>query len=369
VDRLVVAWQGLAEMPIEPQIPPTPHRIAILAFPDVQLLDVTGPFQVFASANRLAEDTGQTPPYALSVVSATPGLSVVSATPGLSVVSATPGLSVASGTPGLIVSSSGLALLAEALPAADQRLDTLIIAGGPGVRTAYRDRALVDWVRQRAGVTPRVASVCTGAFLLAATGLLNGRRATTHWSRCAELAAEFPAVRVEQDPIYVNDGTVWTSAGVTAGIDMALALLQADLGRTAATAVARHLVVFAKRPGGQAQFSAGLALAGSDATFDDLHAWMQQNLRGNLAVPALAQRAGMSERSFVRHYRQITGTTPARAVERVRVEAARQALGDTGLSMKRIARDCGFGSEETMRRSFVRILAVPPHAYRERFPV
>jgi transcriptional regulator GlxA family with amidase domain len=133
--------------------------------------------------------------------------------------------------------------------------------------------------------------------------------------------------------------------------------------------VARDLVVFAKRPGGQAQFSTGLALAGSDGTFDGLHGWMRQNLRGNLAVPALAERAGMSERSFLRHYRQITGTTPARAVEQVRVEAARQALGRTGLPVKRIARDCGFGSEESMRRSFLRILAVPPQAYRERFPV
>jgi transcriptional regulator GlxA family with amidase domain len=321
---------------------PDPHRIAILGFPDVQLLDVTGPFQVFASANRLAEEAGAAAPYTLSMVSAVSGP---------------------------IVSSSGLALVAEALPAADQRLDTLIIAGGPGVRTAYQDRSLVDWVRQRAGVTARVASVCTGAFLLAATGLLDGKRATTHWSRCADLAAEFPAVRVEQDPIYVNDGAVWTSAGVTAGIDMALALVQADLGRTAATAVARHLVVFAKRPGGQAQFSAGLALTGSDATFDALHAWMQRNLRSRLAVPALAEQAGMSERSFLRRYRQVTGMTPARAVERMRVEAARQALGDPMLSTKRVARDCGFGSEETMRRSFMRILAVPPHAYRQRFPV
>ena len=184
-----------------------------------------------------------------------------------------------------------------------------------------------------------------------------------------DIAAEFPAVSVEHDPIYVNDGAIWTSAGVTAGIDMALALLEADLGRAVATLVARHLVVFAKRPGGQAQFSAGLALAGSDATFDRLHDWMKRNLRGNLAVPALAGQAGMSERSFLRHYRIVTGSTPARAVERLRVEAARQALGETNLPIKRIAWDCGFGSEETMRRSFLRILAVPPHAYRERFPV
>ena len=329
-------------MPNNPQISPNPRRIEFLVFPDVQLLDVTGPLQVFASANRLAEDAGQSTPYALAVVSAFPGP---------------------------IVSSAGLALLAEALPPADLSLDTLIIAGGVGVDRARADRALVEWIRGRAGVARRAASVCSGAFLLAATGLLDGRRATTHWSRCAELAVAFPAVRVEADPIYVNDGAVWTSAGVTAGIDMALALVEADLGRTVATSVARHLVVFAKRPGGQAQFSAGLALAGSDATFDGLHDWMKRNLRGNLAVPALAEQAGMSERSFLRHYRQVTGTTPARAVERVRVEAARQALGETGLPVKRIARACGFGSEETMRRSFMRILAVPPHAYRERFPV
>jgi transcriptional regulator GlxA family with amidase domain len=337
-----VAWQGLAEMPNDPQMTPNPRRIDFLAFPDVQLLDVTGPFQVFASANRLAEEAGQPVPYQLQAVSAEPGA---------------------------IVSSSGLALVAQALPPADLPLDTLVIAGGVGVQRARTDADLVDWVRARAGVSRRIASVCTGAFLLAATGLLDGRRATTHWSRCAELAASFPAVRVEDDPIYVNDGAIWTSAGVTAGIDLALALVEADLGRSVALSVARDLVVFAKRPGGQAQFSAGLTLAGSDATFDGLHDWMKRNLRGDLAVPALAEQAGMSERSFVRHYRQVTGTTPARAVERVRVEAARQALGETGLPVKRIARDCGFGSDESMRRSFIRILAVPPHAYRERFPV
>jgi transcriptional regulator GlxA family with amidase domain len=342
VDKRSVAWQGLAEMPNDPQMTPNPRRIDFLAFPDVQLLDVTGPFQVFASANRVAEEAEQPVPYLLQVVSAAPGP---------------------------IVSSSGLALVAQALPPVDFPLDTLVIAGGIGVQLACTDADLVGWLRARASVSRRVASVCTGAFLLAATGLLDGRRATTHWSRCGELAAAFPAVRVEDDPIYVNDGAIWTSAGVTAGIDMALALVEADLGRTVAMAVARSLVVFAKRPGGQAQFSAGLALAGSDGTFDGLHDWMKRNLRGNLAVPALAEQAGMSERSFLRHYRQVTGTTPARAVERMRVEAARQALGGTGFPVKRIARDCGFGSEETMRRSFVRILAVPPHAYRERFPV
>ncbi len=329
-------------MPNAPQNPPIGRIIEFLAFPDVQLLDVTGPFQVLASANRLVEESGLPRPYDLKIVASEPGP---------------------------IVSSAGLTLLADRLPPPEQPLDTLIVAGGVGVTAACGDDALVDYLGHRAGVARRVASVCTGAFLLGSAGLLDGKRATTHWSRCADLAAGFPAARVEQDPIFVNDGKLWTSAGVTAGIDMALALLEADLGRAVATQVARHLVVFAKRPGGQAQFSTGLALAGSDATFDRLHDWMKQNLRGNLAVPVLAEQAGMSERSFLRHYRQITGTTPARAVERVRVEAARQALGATSISVKRVARECGFGSEETMRRSFLRILAVPPHAYRERFPV
>jgi transcriptional regulator GlxA family with amidase domain len=341
-----MAWQVLAEMPNHPQIPPKSHpgarKVEVLAFPNVQLLDVAGPFQVLAMANDLASHAGRPAPYALRVVSAVPGP---------------------------IASSSGLTFLAEPLPSPDEPLDTLIVAGGVGVHTACEDGTLVDWVRRRAHHVRRAASVCSGAFLLAAAGLLDGRRATTHWTRCARLAADYPSVRVEQDPIYINDGKIWTSAGVTAGIDMALALVQADLGRATATAAAQHLVVFAKRPGGQAQFSAGLALAGSDDSFDHLHDWMKQNLRANLAVPALAEQAGMSERSFLRHYRQVVGVTPARAVERVRVEAARQALGETSLPLKRIARDCGFGSEETMRRSFLRVLAVPPHAYRERFPV
>ena len=328
-------------MPNDPLIPPN-RVVEVLAYPDVQLLDVTGPFQVLASANEFALRTGQPRPYTIRLVAAVPGP---------------------------VVSSSGLPLVAEPLSAAGAGLDTLIVAGGPGSRAASHDSNLVNWVRDRASVARRTTSVCTGAFVLGAAGLLNGRRATTHWTRCADLATRFPAVRVEPDPIYINDGPIWTSAGVTAGIDMTLALLEADLGRAVAATIARHLVVFAKRPGGQAQFSAGLALAGADDTFDRLHDWMKQNLRGRLTVPELAEQAGMSERSFLRHYRQVTGITPARAVERVRVEAARQALGETNLTLKRIARDCGFGSEETMRRGFLRILAVPPHAYRERFPV
>jgi transcriptional regulator GlxA family with amidase domain len=342
VDSGSLPCQGLAQMPYSQQIPPKPRNVAVVVFPQVQLLDASGPLQVLATANDMARRAGQSLPYAVRVVATVPGA---------------------------MPSSSVLALFADQLPAADAPIDTVIVAGGQGTQDACEDQALLAWLTARAPTARRVASVCTGAFVLASAGLLDGRRATTHWSRCSELAERFPAIRVEHDPIYVNDGAIWTSAGVTAGIDMALALVESDLGRPAATQIARWLVVFAKRPGGQAQFSTGLALRGSDATFDRLHDWIKQNLRANLAVPALAEQAGMSERSFLRHYRQVTGLTPARAVEHVRVEAAREALGATSLPIKRIARDCGFGTEETMRRSFVRVLAVPPHEYRARFPV
>lgn len=309
-------------------------------FSRVQLLDVAGPLQVLATANELACEAGEAAPYEPHVVAREAGA---------------------------VAASAGLPLVAEALPASRVAVDTLIVAGGVGVYDALADGALRLWVRRRAGLARRTASVCTGAFLLAAAGLLDGRRCTTHWRRCAELARRYPALRVESDPIFVRDGDLWTSAGVTAGIDLTLAFVEADLGRAAAVAVARQLVVFAKRPGGQAQFSARLSLA-ADADFDALHAWMAGNLQRELSVPELAARAGMSERSFARRYRAATGTTPARAVERLRVEAAREALGSARRSIKDVARRCGFGSEETMRRSFLRLLSVAPRDYRERFP-
>jgi transcriptional regulator GlxA family with amidase domain len=225
----------------------------------------------------------------------------------------------------------------------------------------------LDWVRVRATRARRVASVCTGAFLLAAAGLLDGRRAATHWMHCAELARRFPAVRVEPDPIFARDGAIWTSAGVTAAIDLTLALVEEDVGRSLALSVARHLVMFLKRPGGQAQFSAVLSLQGADDRFGALHSWMAGRLTDDLSLPALARKAGMSERSFSRHYVEATGITPARAVERLRVEAAQRLLSDTRLPVKRVAARCGFGSEETLRRSFVRLLAATPQDYRARF--
>jgi transcriptional regulator GlxA family with amidase domain len=334
-----------AEMPKNPPSPPNSVRvIEMLVFPRVQMLDVTGPLQVFASANDLvaeaAAEEGKAPPYELRVVAQ--GGAAVTA-------------------------SAGLELTANPLPPPGMALDTLIVPGGPGVEAAVADPLLVEWVRERAKQARRVASVCTGAFLLGASGELDGRRATTHWSFCAELARRFPAVTVEPDPIFLRDRSVWTSAGVTAGIDLALALVEEDLGRTVALAVARYLVVFLKRPGGQAQFSATLSLQSAEDSFGALHGWIKEHLSDDISLPTLAREAGMSERSFSRHYLEATGLTPARAVERLRVEAARQMLSESRLPVKRVATRCGFGSEETMRRSFLRLLAATPQAYRARF--
>ena len=314
--------------------------VELLAFPGVQLLDVAGPLQVFATCNDHFAQTRGAPPYTLQVV--------------------------ARGAAS-ITTSSGLALSVEPLPPPGAEVDTLIVAGGRGVAVASQDRQLLNWLRSRASCARRVASVCTGAFMLAEAGLLDGRRAATHWSDCAELAARFPKVRVEADPIFVRDGPVWTSAGITAGMDLALALVEEDFGRGVALDVARWLVMFLKRPGGQAQFSTALALQAAESRFGALHAWIDAHLAADLSLPVLAEQAGMSERSFSRHYTEAIGVTPARAVERMRLEAARRLLVDAALPMKRIAALCGFGSEETMRRSFLRLLAVSPQDYRARW--
>ncbi|WP_062380904.1 GlxA family transcriptional regulator [Pseudomonas abietaniphila] len=319
-----------------------PRAIHILAFPNVQLLDVSGPLQVFASANVQMPEKHLPAPYAPTVIARQNGC---------------------------VVSSAGLGLHTHPLP--DTPSDTLIIAGGRGVHTALLDHALLDWVRSQALSARRVASVCTGAFMLAEAGVLDGHRVVTHWDSCDELARRYPALQVDPEPIFINEEALWTSAGVTAGIDLALAMVEADLGRNIALAVARDLVVFLKRPGGQSQFSTALSMQqatrGQDSRFGDLHAWILDNLASDLSVATLAAQVGMSERSFVRHYRAHTGNTPARAIEQLRVEAARRLLGDSALPIKRIADRCGFGTEETLRRSFLRAVSVTPQAYRERF--
>jgi transcriptional regulator GlxA family with amidase domain len=316
--------------------------IHILAFANVQLLDVSGPLQVFASANVQMLENGLVAPYSPTVIARENGS---------------------------VISSAGLGLHTHPLPQTPS--DTLIIAGGRGVHSALQDQALLQWVRHQASSARRVASVCTGAFMLAEAGVLDGHRVVTHWDSCDELARRYPALHVDPEPIFINEEALWTSAGVTAGIDLALALVEADLGRNIALAVARDLVVFLKRPGGQSQFSTALSMQhatrSQDSRFGDLHAWILDNLASDLSVATLAAQVGMSERSFVRHYRAHTGNTPARAIEQLRVEAARRLLGDSALPIKRIADRCGFGTEETLRRSFLRAVSVTPQAYRERF--
>jgi transcriptional regulator GlxA family with amidase domain len=341
MDKVNVSRHLPAMTPKTPRSPPNGSRIVeVLAFPSVQLLDVTGPVQVFASANNFMVAAGNAAPYAIRVV--------------------------AHGTQS-VEATAGVSLAVQPLSPVDADVDTLVIAGGDGVHASSEDAALVGWVRERTKRARRTASVCTGAFLLAASGALDGRRAVTHWQFCAELARRYPAVRVETDPIFVHDGPIWTSAGVTSGIDLALALVEEDLGRAVALAVARYLVVFLKRPGGQAQFSEVLALQASEDKFGPLHDWISNHLAADLSLPVLAAQAGMSERSFSRHYAEATGLTPARAIERLRVEGARHLLSETRLPVKRISQRCGFGSEETMRRSFLRLLDTTPQDYRARF--
>jgi transcriptional regulator GlxA family with amidase domain len=323
-------------------------RIVVLALEDTQSLDVVGPVEVFDAASRLG--AGDAPSYDIEVV-----------TPG----------------GGTVALSNGLRLSAGPLPSPRRSLDTVLVAGGAGARHAAADDEAIAWLRAVAPRARRVASVCTGAFALATAGLLEGRRATTHWAWCEALAAEH-GVEVDADPIFVHDpgppsapGTgersVWTSAGVTAGMDLALAMVEEDLGRDVALEVARWLVLFLKRPGGQSQFSAGLAAqAAARQPLRELQAWIAGHLGEDLSVPALARRASFSERHFARAFRAEVGMTPAAYVEGLRVERARALLQD-GASVEAAARAAGFAGAEVLRRAFHRRLGVGPSAYRERF--
>jgi transcriptional regulator GlxA family with amidase domain len=254
------------------------------------------------------------------------------------------------------------------LPEPPPRHDTLVVAGGAGARAAVHDAAIVDWVSRAAGQTRRTASVCTGAFLLAAAGVLDDRRATTHWEWTEALAERYSSVRVEADPVYVRDGDVWTSAGVTAGMDLALALVEEDLGPEVALTAARRLVVFFRRPGGQSQFSAALAAQqAAQPALRGLQAWIAGHLDEDLTVPKLAERANMSERSFARAFRREVGETPAAYVEALRIEHARALLEQGAPSLDAVAQSAGFASAEVLRRAFHRRVGVSPADYRKRF--
>ena len=263
---------------------------------------------------------------------------------------------------------NGLRRGVEPLPEPPPRHDTLVVAGGPGARRAIGDPAIIDWITRASHRARRTTSICTGSYLLAAAGLLDGRRATTHWEYCEALAELYPAVRLDPDPVFVRDGDVWTSAGVTAGMDLALALVEDDLGPEVALTVAQLLVVFLKRPGGQSQFSGALSVQqASRPALRELQAWIAGHLDEDLSVAALAGRAHLSERSFARAFRAEVGKTPAVYVETLRVERARALLEDGATSLEAVSRASGFSSAEVLRRAFHRRLGVGPAAYRERF--
>ncbi|MFG2637892.1 GlxA family transcriptional regulator [Streptomyces sp. NPDC048362] len=310
------------------------RTVLIALFDGVQSLDVTGPLEVLAGAERHT-------PGSYRIRTASPAGRPVRTTSGLT----------------LVPDGS---LEDAAVP------HTLVVPGGEGTRG--HDPRLVDWLRVHGPRARRLVAVCTGAVLLARAGLLDGRRATTHWAHCEELARDHPAVRVDPDPIFVRDGTVATSAGVTAGIDLALALVEEDLGRDTALTVARHLVVFLRRPGNQAQFSAQLAArTARRAPLRDVQQWITEHPEADLGVEALAARAALSPRHFTRAFQAETGTTPGRYVDRVRLEHARRLLEDTADGVEEISRASGYGTPEAMRRAFVRALGAAPAEYRRRF--
>ncbi len=312
--------------------------VVFVVFPGALLLDLSGPLEAFNLSCELSSRTAQ--PYSLRVASVEGGL---------------------------IKTSSGVEVMTRTLDDLGS-IDTLVVVGGPGVHAAARDLRLVRWLAARAPSVRRLCSVCTGAFVLAAAGQLQGRRAVTHWGSCTLLQEQHPSTIVIPDAIFLRDGPVWTSAGVTAGIDLALALIEEERGRQEAIRVARRLVVFFKRPGGQTQFSVPLSLqALDDGSLDGLHEWMQDHLGEDLRVDVLARYLGISPRSFARLYSSRTGRTPAKVVEAFRLEAARRSLEETQQSLKSIALQFGFQDQERMRRAFRRQIGIGPQDYRDRF--
>ncbi|MFW6690777.1 GlxA family transcriptional regulator [Streptomyces sp. MAR4 CNX-425] len=325
----------------------TARTVLFVLFDGMQSLDLTGPLEVFTGAERAAPGTYE--------------------------------IRTAAVGGGPVRTSSGLTLTPDGPLADAPAPHTLVVPGGDGGTPASEGVAggggtrrpqpeITAWLRDRAPAAGRVVSVCTGAELLAGAGLLDGRRATTHWAHCAGLARRHPAVDVDPDPIFVRDGAVATSAGVTSGIDLALALVEEDLGRDLALTIARHLVVFLRRPGNQAQFSAQLAAQTAQREpLREVQRWIDEHPGGDLSVDALAGRAGLSPRHFARAFRAETGVPPGRYADGVRLEAARRLLEDSAYGVEEVARRCGYGTPEAMRRAFTRALGASPAEYRRRF--
>jgi transcriptional regulator GlxA family with amidase domain len=309
----------------------TTRSLGLLIFPDFQLLDAAGPIAAFEVAGRFGAGG-----YALTIVSASGGD---------------------------VRSSSGVPLRSARCDDV-ATFDTLMVAGGDGTRRAASDPRVTAFLRRAAERARRVTSVCSGAFILAEAGLLNGRRATTHWSRTAEFARRYPHIRLEPDQIFTRDGAIWTSAGITAGIDLCLALIAEDLGEPIARSTAQHLVVYRQRPGGQSQFSALLDLERPGGRFSPLLSWARERLAENLSVERLSEQAAMSPRNFARRFSEEIGMTPARAIERLRIEVARDWVENTTDPVDAIAARAGFGEAERMRGAFLRAFGQPPQALR-----
>ena len=319
------------------------RRIVFVTFPGLQGLDLVGPLEVFAGADQAVAGNRRGRPAAYEIL-------------------------VCSSAGGSVRTESGLGIETSPLPSLDLAIDTVVVVGGWGVYEASRDERLVAWLRVAGARARRLATVCTGTFLAAEAGLLDGLTVTTHWARADRLATDHPSLRVDPDPIYVRTGRVWTSAGVTAGIDLALALVEDDHGTEAAQTVARWLVMFLRRPGGQTQFAAPVWMPRAERS---MLRQVQQHIEDDPAadhrIALLAARAAMSPRHFTRVFTDEVGESPGQYVERVRVEAARVALTDTTDTVAVVARRCGFGTAETMRRAFLRRVGVSPDQYRRRF--
>jgi len=332
---------GASKKPVRPR--GEPHHVVMLGYDDAQILDITGPLEVFARCARWLreKDVCSGMAYRVELVAAKAGP---------------------------VRTSSGLCVIAERSFRDVTRADTLLIAGGIGCHRVMEDQAVLRWIRRIAPKSPRLGSVCTGALILGRAGLLDEKAATTHWDYVDELRDMGRSIRLQPDAIYVRDGNLYTSAGVTAGMDLALAMVENDWGQPVALAVAQELVMFLKRPGGQSQFSSHLAAQFSeDDRLRELQLWILDHLDRDLSVSALAARVAMSERNFARRFNAGVGMPPAHYVARARLEAARRKLEDNNLHIAQIARRCGFGTAETMRRSFVAELGVSPSDYRERF--
>jgi transcriptional regulator GlxA family with amidase domain len=321
------------------------RRIVFVAGPGTEILDLVGPLQVFARASDIycREHPGARPIYSIEVVSISSNRS--------------------------LTANCGLRFAADKTFREPRgKIDTLLVAGGDAIERNEINAQAVRWLKKAAAKCRRVGSVCTGAMLLARAGLLDGRRATTHWNWCEVLVRRAPRASVDPDPIFVRDDNVYTSAGVTAGMDLALALVEEDHGSRLALQVARNLVLYLRRPGGQSQFSAALSLQATDRKpLRELEAWVLDNLRKPLTVPVLAQRVSMSPRNFARVFSQEMKTTPAKFIERLRVEAARRRLEESQSSMETVASECGFGNVNSMRNVFQRALKIPPGQYRRHF--